>query len=207
MKGLIIKDLYQAKRYCRAILLFLAVFLAVSLANPGNLFYLLYPCILCGMIPITLLSYDERSHWDQYSVALPCTRAQTVGGKYVVGLIFSAFALILSLIATAARQAIAKQPMTAGELLATAEIMAAVSLSAPALSLPWFFKLGAEKGRIAYYAAFGLFFGAAAVVSRSVTQTELMSFSGSLHMALGAIVLLYAGSWALSTSLYKNREF
>ena len=86
-------------------------------------------------------------------------------------------------------------------------LLAAVSLSAPALSMPWFFKLGAEKGRIAYYAAFGLFFGAAAVLSRSMTQTGLTALSGSLHLALGVLCLLYAGSWALSTVLYKTREF
>ena len=207
MKGLILKDLYQAARYCRTMLLILIVFLGVSLVTPANAFYTYYPCLLISMIPITLISYDERSHWDQYSVALPCSRAQVVGGKYIVGLILSAAVLVISLIAAAVRGVIAKQPMTGPEVLATAELMAAVSLGAPALSMPWFFKLGAEKGRIAYYAAFGLFFGGAAVLSRAVAETKITAFSGSLHLALGVIAVLYAASWALSAALYRNKEF
>ena len=207
MKGLIIKDLYQVGRYCRTMFLILAVFLGVSLVTPNNLFYTYYPCLLMSMIPITLISYDERSHFDQYSVTMPCTRAQVVGGKYVVGLIMSGAALILSLIVTAVRAVIAKQPLSAAELLSTGEIMAAVSLGAPALSMPWFFKLGAEKGRIAYYAAFALFFGGAAAVSAVTGSVQPAAFSGPIHLVFLGMAALYAVSWALSAAFYKKKEF
>ena len=207
MKGLIIKDLYQIARYCRTMLLIVIVFLGVSLVNPDNLFFTYYPCLLCSMLPITLISYDERSHWDQYSVALPYKRAQLVGSKYVVGLMISAAAMIVSLAAAAGRAAIAKQPMSAGELLSIGEIMAAVCLGAPAMSIPWFFKFGAEKGRIVYYAAFALFFGGAAAISKVAGDARPAAFSGPIHLFLAVMVALYAASWALSTAFYKKKEF
>ena len=65
MKGLILKDIYMMMKYCRAYLLIIIVFTAVSFVDNGNLFLVFYPTILCGMIPVNLLSYDERSRWLQ----------------------------------------------------------------------------------------------------------------------------------------------
>ena len=63
MKGLILKDLYMMKHYCKSYLIIAIVFLIVSLSDTvANMFFLFYPCMLCGIIPINLLGYDERSN-------------------------------------------------------------------------------------------------------------------------------------------------
>ena len=36
------------------------IFIMVSCIGDTNAFLLFYPCVLSGLIPITLLSYDER---------------------------------------------------------------------------------------------------------------------------------------------------
>ena len=63
MRGLLLKDIYMAAKYCRAYLLLAVVFIPVSFASSENLFMIFYPCLLCGMIPVNLLGYDERSRW------------------------------------------------------------------------------------------------------------------------------------------------
>ena len=127
MKGLIIKDLYQMGRYCRTMLLVIVVFLGVSFFSRDNDFFLYYPCLLCGMIPVTLLSYDERSGWSRYALSMPVTRAQLVGGKYLIGMITVAAATVISAAAAVVRPVVtAGAPITAGELVRTAEIMLAV---------------------------------------------------------------------------------
>ena len=55
--------------------------------DKSNMFFVFYPCLFCGMVPVNLLAYDERSRWLQYSGTLPYTRAQIVSGKYLIGLI------------------------------------------------------------------------------------------------------------------------
>ncbi len=207
MKGLILKDLYQTARYCRTMLLILAVFLGVSLVNPDNIFFTFYPCLLCSMIPVSLLSYDERSHWDKFSLALPYTRSQLVASKYIIGLILNAAALAVSLIAYAVRGAIAGQSVTAGELLSVGEFMAAVSMAAPALCLPWIFKLGTEKGRIVFYAAIVLFFGLAGVLTRGGASMDPGAFPAGVHLLPVLMAALYAGSCALSIVFVKNKEY
>ena len=92
MKGLIIKDLYQVGRYCRTMLMVIALFLGVSFFSRENEFFTYYPCLLCGMIPVTLLSYDERSGWSRSALSMPVTRSQLVSGKYLIGLIMVAAA-------------------------------------------------------------------------------------------------------------------
>ena len=86
MKGLILKDLYMAVKYCRAYALIAIVFLGFSVVNGDNMFFLFYPCLLCGMIPVNLLAYDERSKWLLYSAALPYSKTQLVTAKYLIGL-------------------------------------------------------------------------------------------------------------------------
>ena len=208
MKGLIIKDLYQAGRYCRTMALVIAIFLGVSFFSTGNEFFTYYPCLLCGMIPVTLLSYDERSGWSRNALSMPVTRAQLVGGKYLIGLIMVAAATAISAAAAAVRIRVTGAAVAPEELLRTVEIMLAVGMTAPALCLPWMFKLGVEKGRLAYYAVVVLFFGGAAGVSAGLREQASASIpAGAGHSLLLAAAVLFAASWALSAAFYRTKEF
>ena len=207
MRGLLRKDLYLALRYCRSMLLILAVFVGVSFMARENLFFAMYPCLLCGMIPVTLMSYDERSHWNQYSLTMPYTRGQLVGSKYVFGLMVDLAALAASLAILAARGAVFGENPTAGELFTMGELMLAVSLLSPSLCLPWMFKLGVEKGRMIYYCVLFVVFGGSAAVSTGLSgEAELTLTGGIGHLALLASGLLFAGSWALSAAFFRNKE-
>ena len=61
MKALILKDLYQLKAYCKSLLLIVGVFTLVIPFSDGNLFFCIYPVMMISMLPMTLLSYDERT--------------------------------------------------------------------------------------------------------------------------------------------------
>ena len=104
MKGLLLKDIYMAVQFYRAVLLVVAVFLLLTIFGDGSLIFLAYPTMISGMLPITLLSYDTHFKWEQYSGTLPYTRAQLVTVKYLVGLIFSGGGLLGCLGGLALRQ-------------------------------------------------------------------------------------------------------
>lgn len=107
MKGLLLKDWYMMKKYCRSYFLIAAVFIAVSLFGNDNLFFIFYPCLLCGMIPVNLLGYDERSRWMQYSGTMPYTKAQIVSAKYLIGLLAQVTMLIVTGIAQGIKMTVA----------------------------------------------------------------------------------------------------
>ena len=207
MKGLFIKDLYMARRYCRSYLVIALLFLAVSLAGSGHVFFVYYPCLLGSMIPVTLLGYDERSGFLEYSTALPYTKAEIVSEKYLLGLC----AQLLVLLVTGIAQGIKMhadgsfEPLPFTVLMLSALMVAAVSSS---ISLPFIFKYGAEKGRIAYYVMIG-FICAASVLFSELFQGDIPAeiSSGVVFAVLSAVCVgVYALSWYLSVVFFRKRE-
>ena len=150
MKGLILKDLYMMVKYFRNYLLILLVFLAVSFVQEENLFFAFYPFLLCGMIPVNLLAYDERSHWDIYCGTLPVTRDMVVSAKYLIGLAVQGVVFLVSAIGQAVRIAM-KGSFDWESYLVLMSLMAMLSLFSSSITLPFMFKVGVEKGRMAYY--------------------------------------------------------
>ena len=100
MKGLLLKDWYMTKKYCRYYLFLIIGFIILSMMSSGNMFFVFYPCVLCGMIPVNLLGYDERSRFTEYAGTLPYTKTQIVSAKYLIGL-FAQIAIISRLVIAA----------------------------------------------------------------------------------------------------------
>lgn len=207
MKGLLLKDFYMLKKYYRTYLLIVVVFTAASLVGDDNMFFTFYPVLLCGMIPVSLLGYDERSRWIEYSGTLPYTKAQIVSSKYIIGL----SAQIIVLLVTGIAQGI-KMSKNGGlfannyflALMLGIFIMAAFS----SFCLPFIFKFGMEKGRMAYYVMIGFIcaggWGASKLLKGGLkigTQVNAVL----LMLALAGIGI-YVLSWYLSIVFYKRRE-
>lgn len=210
MKGLILKDLYMSAKYFKSFIFIVAVFLGISFFGDNNLMFIAYPCLLTSIMPITLIAYDERCKWDIFSQTMPYTKSQLVSSKYVVGLIFSAAAYILS-IAVLTLKMFASQNFKSDEFMFYITIMLIVALFCPTLIFPFVFKFGTEKGRIVFYIICGIFAALMAIFTKNLYDDSSANISTisttPLLAALAIIVVLYAGSWVLSIHLYKKRKF
>ena len=207
MKGLILKDLYMMKKYCKAYLLITVVFIAVSFAGSENLFFTFYPCLLCGMIPVNLLAYDERSKWLQYSETMPYTKGEIVSGKYLIGLCTQLAILLIIGIARAIRMDIS-DASALREYLVLMMLVLIMSLLASSITLPFMFKFGVEKGRMAYYIMIGVVCAGSIISSNLLSggvQSEIKA-NGVLPIICFVGIGLYALSWYLSIVFYKRRE-
>ena len=207
MKGLLLKDWYMVKKYCRAYLLIAIVFIAISFFSNDNMFFVFYPCLLCGMIPVNLLAYDERSHWMQYSGTLPYTKTQIVSGKYLIGLLAQLTVLAATGIAHGVKMYAAGN-FVLGDFAVLMLLMLIVSTLSSSICLPFVFKLGVEKGRTAYYVMVGFVCGAS-VLASSILRGQLMGeIQPNLILGLLAIVgiSVYILSWYLSVVFFKKRE-
>lgn len=207
MSGLLLKELYMARKYCRLHLVITVLFLGMAmLPSAENLFLLLYPSAMASFIPVTLLSYDTQSKWDVYFDTLPTSRAQYVSAKYLIGLILGELVLAL----TAVTQLLAIRlngEIGLNQLLPLLWGLQAITLVLPTLCLPPIFKLGVEKGRIWSLVMIAVTFGGGAGLTVGVKDWGSFSLPGNLSvwLLLGAIVL-YALSWRLSIRLYRSRE-
>lgn len=207
MKGLLLKDWYMVVKYCKAYLLISLVFIGVSIMSDDNFFFILYPCILCGMIPVTLLGYDERSKWDQYCAALPYTKAQIVSGKYLLGMGTQIGMLLLSAVIQVIRMRVSGA-FSWKSFSSILSMLAILSFLTPAISLPPMFRWGVEKGRMAYYISVGLVCGISAFVV-NVSDITLLGFlpNSAAMLLLGlASLVAYGISWYLSILFYQKRE-
>ena len=207
MKGLLLKDWYMMKMYCKSYYFITGVFVALSLVSNGNMFFVFYPCLLCGMIPVNLLGYDERSRWMQYSGTMPYTKAQIVSVKYLIGLLAQLTILLVMGVAQAVKMMIADD-FILGEFAVLMLLMLIVSTLTSSIPLPFIFRLGVEKGRTAYYVMIGFVCGAS-VLASSLFRGQLgIEIKPNLVLVILTVVGIgiYIFSWYMSIIFYNKRE-
>lgn len=207
MKGLILKDLYMSAKYFKSYIFILILFLGISFYNAENLFFAIYPCLLCAMIPTNLLAYDERSHWDIYCGTLPVTRDMVVSAKYLVGLMAQGAVFTVSAVVQALRIGLMGS-FDWESYLVLLSLMCIVSLVSSSITLPFMFKLGVEKGRMAYYVMIGVVCGGSALAGFAFNEQLQSTIPFGAVLALGVLIsgAIYAGSWYLSILFYRKRE-
>lgn len=199
MKALLLKEFYVASKTCRSILLVIVAFFALSFFGNDSQFFILYPLMMVSLVPVTLLSYDERDGWDKYSLTLPCTRAQLVSAKYLIGLIFGGVVFLLV-------ELLLLIGLSMGgnfDFLSMSSVLLLMGLLGPSILMPFVFKFGSEKGRIAYYFVLALLF---AVIAFLIGMGFYEYLNGFSWLVIAAAVLLYLGSWRLSILFYEKRE-
>ena len=204
MIGLIRKDLYMAWAYCKTFLLILAVFIAVGLTGEENSFFILYPMIIGMMLPVSLISYDERFKWHLACDAMPVSRAMVVSSKYVLTLLTVLLVFAVIMLAQWFRLSRLGAVERIWELPG---ILLPMGLVGPAILMPVIFRLGVEKGRIFYFVLVGVvcaaavFFGSGQNPVNPTSEIALPGWALVL-VSLGIFLL----SWPLSIALYKKRE-
>ena len=87
MKGLLRKDLYMIWRYGRLLLLISALFLVLGAISGGNTFFILYPVLFGGVLPVNLISYEERDGWNALCDTMPVSRKTVVNERYLMTLL------------------------------------------------------------------------------------------------------------------------
>ena len=213
MKGLLLKDAYQMWCYTRWIILMSIAMMLMGtyFMKDGSNFFMLYGGLMLGILPMTLLAYDQNSRFSAYSAALPVTKEQIVGGKYLIGLCGMALAELLSMAALAAAQLL-WGTVTVQIIVATLLQVAMLTLLGNIILLPLTYRFGYEKAKYAIYLMVGL---VAALMGFGVSANEdglarNLLPQGVPPLALLGIVLivlgLYSLSWRLSVAWYGKAE-
>lgn len=200
MKGLLLKDFYVMKRELRAFLFIIVVFTAISFVGENNSFFMFYGIVMLPIVNISLISYDERSHWDSFLETTPISRSTAVSEKYLLNL------LLLLLWSPVVIAFYLIQSDSLGSPLQILCICVYMALFFPAVLYPFIFALGSEKGRFAYFI---FIFAAMAAIAAGVSLTSqgVIVFPEKLSLLLLLPpVAAYLISWRLSIALYKKRS-
>lgn len=204
MKGLLLKDWYMLKSYCRSFLILIFVYAAVSPAFSGSSgFIMFYPCILSGTISMTLISYEEREKWNVYAATLPVSKAQMVSCKYLMSLFVSGSVLCVMLLSHTVVM-FTRHSFDISAISGLLTTLVPLCLLPTALLLPFIFKLGGEKGRMMYYVIFIFFCFAISFLSPEKALRAIGKLTGAVILATS--VLIFGASWLLSIRFYQKRE-
>ena len=212
MKGLLLKDAYQIWHYAKGVIVAAVVMMGagvVTIMNGAN-FFIVYAGFLMGMMPMTLLAYDQASKFSEYSAALPVTKEQLVGGKYLIGLCGMALAELLSMAALAAAQLL-WGTVTVKLTVATLLQVAMLTLLGNIILLPLTYRFGYEKAKYVYYLCIGMLGALMGITVSSggiLLNSILPAHSSALVgvVVLAAVLALYALSWRLSVAWYGKAE-
>ena len=205
MKGLITKDLFMLVKYFKLYFLMDIIFIVLAFTSPENVIFLMIPALLTGVIPITLLAYDERSRWTEYSGVLPYSRTQIVSAKYLVGLLLQSAMCIILYILMLLRGAYYDMFDPAGSAV-TVLILFVAALVFPSVCLPFCFALGTEKGRIVYMITIAMIVSILAAMSNSGVPEKDLIMTKIPPIIWVIIIAIYALSWLLSAAIYNKKE-
>lgn len=204
MKGLLYKDLLATVKHYRTYFLLCIVFMVASWFDPENMFYCLYPCILIGSILVSLIALDENSKWNMTCGFLPFTQEQLVGVKYLLGLILALFVLLFSVGGQAVRM-LTQGELVPEELMMLGVLIVSTGLVMPGLMLPFIYKFGVEKGRLAYLMTLG---GSAGLLAYFGTNGMMAQINYEFPVWLIAVaaVAVYAASCLISIGICKGKR-
>lgn len=141
MKALLYKDACVLWKQMKFMLVIIAVFCLLPNSFGLNAFFVVYPGL---MLPVSLMAYDERAHWDSFAAMLPYPPRALVLSRYAAGWLLTLLAGVLYLVGAL----IQDQGAPLGTALGTLGWVLAVVLLCQAILFPFFFRVGTEQGRL-----------------------------------------------------------
>lgn len=141
MKALLYKDACVLWKQMKFMLVIIAVFCLLPNSFGLNAFFVVYAGL---MLPVSLMAYDERAHWNSFAAMLPYPPRALVLSRYAAGWLLTLLAGVLYLVGAL----IQDQGAPLGTALGTLGWVLAVVLLCQAILFPFFFRVGTEQGRL-----------------------------------------------------------
>ena len=202
MKGLLYKDAVTLMKQLKLFLMMILIFAVI----PGyNL--ITFALVYCAMLPFSAMAYDERSKWNRLAAMLPYSDVQLVLCKFILGWLSVLGATLLAAVAQFAAILIRGAQAELDTMLLTLMVSASVSLILLALSLPFLYRFGVERGRMTFIVAIVLGVVGVTLFSNVISFDLNSAFSRWLILLVPALaVALNAISVPISTRLYQHHS-
>lgn len=204
MIGLIKKDLFTLKKQILIVVFFAIFYGALSFAEPNNYGMFAYMITLFSIfIPMTSLSYDDRSEWNKYAITMPISRKHIVYSKYLL----SVLAICVSAVLCIFLSFLLDQKLTT-ESIATISTSLSVGVLFMSVNIPFNLKFGVEKSRFFILGIVGL--PTVLIVLLSKSGIQLPSEDSIIRLLkflpLIAVVCLFF-SILTSLAILKGKEY
>lgn len=146
MRGLMQKDVCLLLQRSRVLLVLIGVGILMGFSTDGS-FVIGYMTMLCAILTIGTISYDEFDNGYPFLLTLPITRKTYVIGKYVFCLLGDLIGWALSVVIFAGCTIAKGSGLLAIQIMETVAFIP-VFVIITAIMLPLQLKFGAEKSRV-----------------------------------------------------------
>ena len=200
MKGLLYKDAVTLVKQLKLFLLMIVIFSVIPGYN-----MITFALVYCAMLPFSAMAYDERSKWNRLAAMLPYSDAQLVLCKYILGWLSVIGAMLIAAVAQFAVLLTRGAQAELAPMLLTLVVSASASLILLALSLPFLYRFGVERGRMTFIVAIALGVVGVTLFSNAASFDLNEHASSILLIVVPALaVALNAMSVPVSTRLYRR---
>lgn len=146
MRGLMQKDVCLLLQRSRVLLVLIGVGILMGFSTDGS-FVIGYMTMLCAILTIGTISYDEFDNGYPFLLTLPITRKTYVIGKYIFCLLGDLIGWALSVVIFAGCTIAKGSGLLAIQIMETVAFIP-VFVIITAIMLPLQLKFGAEKSRV-----------------------------------------------------------
>lgn len=217
MKGLLIKDFKIVAHNWWPYLLVIIPFVVMSAIFDGA-FYPAFLLVFSSVIPMNLITVDEKYRWQNYANCLPYSRKEIVASRYIIGAIITAGTIVIN-IAIQGTKIIAEYGLSVSvvsRIAALTSLFLILGSLIPNIVLPFLFKFGVEKAKVMYTIL--LFFTGAftGVITSIFGNMNLIKFITKIseqpvYLLIGIgllfVLLCWGISFAVSVHEYEKRDF
>jgi hypothetical protein len=207
MKGLILKDLYNLRKYGKTLLLISAFYIMLSFMMESESMFTGMIVIMFAITSVTSFAYDSQSGWDVYVHTLPVTRKDVVTSKYLLSYLLALTGGLLALL-MGWINGLLKNISNFTETLIAAYALFAVGIIFISILLPLVYKFGVERSRVIVLAVIALPTAAFLVLAQTGTVVAPDEQTIRQVLLFSPVVVIVCGvlSFMISHTIYRRKE-
>jgi len=207
MKGLVLKDLYNLRKYGKTILLISAFYVMLTFMMENATMFAGMIVVMFAITSVTSFAYDSQSGWETYVLSIPVSRKDVVLSKYVLALLLAVAGSLLAML-VGWLNGIIKNTSNFSEVLITSYMLFAVAVVFLSILLPLVYKFGVERSRVIILAVFAIPIAAGFVLGQTGTVPEIneQTINRILLLSPLAIVVCSIVSFMTSHAIYRKQE-
>lgn len=216
MAGLMMKDFRIMYLRKRSLLLFLAISLLIAFNSEGSAFILGYLPVMCILMAVSTISYDETENGMSFLMALPVNGRVYAKQKLLFGLICLGITWVVSTLVYVGCAVAAGEPLELAGRLGVSAAVIPVLVIYFAGKLPLHIKLGPEKSRMVTMSVAAVFVTICLFLGKTGSGSKLfygiVDFIDSYGQYMLAILFVVAiisifVSYAVTVAIMESKEY
>ncbi len=215
MKALLLKDVLMLVKQKKTMLIVIIIGLMYAFMDLGT-FGVMFLGMMCMIMAISTISYDEFDNGNPFLFSQPFTRKQYTIEKYLLAILGSIAGCLIGSVLTLAGSLIRRQETELGLIMAIFGGSVLLFGMISSFMLPMMLKNGAEKGRNSAYLVFGVIFIGVILIERILPLNTKESLLSALEhispfviisVIVLAVTLAMVISCRISIGFMEKREF